>query len=384
MIKDGKKSTAGLTRRAALTGVAATLGVGLAAGKAASARAEQRLAATLPGAKMCILTPEAMEGPFYFDPKLVRADIAEGHEGAPLALALQVVSATDCAAIKNVRVDLWHADGLGMYSGYRGQGDDGVSTRGQTFLRGTQFSDAGGQARFATIYPGWYPGRTPHIHFKVLLDAKSLVTGQLYFPDDLSTRIYAGNAPYRERKAKRDMLANEEDFIFQDQGGADTLVSVKEEGGSYRASLIIGVAAKGDKRAEGTLMLKIVSGGQTGVDRAALDVAIERGIAYWRLVPERRPRRRHAEPARSAVALSGSTRDAGSRSKPAHRMECPRCRQADGAHRQRRVAGVEGTGFAIETTRKLGKPNIVIDMDGNGTGVLAISFLGEGRTMPSV
>ena len=193
MSKDGKKVTAGLTRRQALTGAAATLGVGLAAGGSASARAGEPIAATLPGAKMCILTPEAVEGPFYFDPKLVRADITEGREGAPLALALQVVSATDCAAIKGVRVDLWHADGLGMYSGYRGQGDDGVSTRGQTFLRGTQFTDADGQARFATIYPGWYPGRTPHIHFKVLLDAKSLVTGQLYFPDDLSTRIYAGN-----------------------------------------------------------------------------------------------------------------------------------------------------------------------------------------------
>ena len=245
MSRDGKKNRTGLTRRETLTGAAATLGVG---GRSASAGAEQRIAATLPSAKMCILTPEAVEGPFYFDPNLVRADITEGRRGASLALALQVVSTTDCAAIKGVRVDLWHADGLGMYSGYRGQGDDGVSTRGQTFLRGTQFTDAQGQARFATIYPGWYQGRTPHIHFKVLLDAKSLVTGQLYFPDDLNTRIYAGNAPYRERKAKRDLVANEEDFIFKDQGGADTLISVEEEGGSYSASLIIGVSSNGDKR----------------------------------------------------------------------------------------------------------------------------------------
>ena len=71
---------------------------------------------------MCILTPEAVEGPFYFDPKLVRADITEGREGAPLALALQVVPATDCAAIKGVRVDLWHADGLGNAFGLSGPG----------------------------------------------------------------------------------------------------------------------------------------------------------------------------------------------------------------------------------------------------------------------
>ena len=82
------------------------------------------------------------------------------------------------------------------------------------------------------------------------------------------------------------MLDNTEDFIFQDQGGANTLVSVKEDGDAYRASLIIGVAASGDKREEGSLMLKIVSGGQTGVDRAALDVAIERGIAYGGWCPK--------------------------------------------------------------------------------------------------
>src|SRR4029078_10828702 len=85
---------------------------------------------------------------------------------------------------------------------------------------------------FSHIQPGWYPGRTPHIHFKVFLNATSLVTGQLYFPDDLSARIYAGVAPYNDRKAKRDIVANGADFIFEDQGGAETLVSVTEEGGS--------------------------------------------------------------------------------------------------------------------------------------------------------
>lgn len=379
MSKDGKKSTTGLTRREALTGAAATLGVGLAAGGSASARAGEPIAATLPGAKMCILTPEAVEGPFYFDPKLVRVDITEGRRGAPLALALQVVSATDCAAIKGVRVDLWHADGLGMYSGYRGQGDDGVSTRGQTFLRGTQFTDAEGQARFATIYPGWYPGRTPHIHFKVLLDAKSLVTGQLYFPDDLNTRIYAGNAPYRERKAKRDMLANTEDFIFQDQGGADTLVSIKEEGGAYRASLIIGVAAKGDKRAEGTLMLKIVSGGQTGVDRAALDVAIERGIAYGGWCPKGGLAEDMPNPPGLLARYPGlrETPEAD----PSQRTEW-NVRDADRLMVLIDSAGLsvsKGTGLAIDTAKRLGKPSIVIDMDADGAGVLAMGFIGEGQ-----
>jgi protocatechuate 3,4-dioxygenase beta subunit len=244
MRKYWKEKVVGVTRRQALAGAAATLGLGLTAGKSASASAQQRIAALLPGANVCILTPEAVEGPFYFDPKLERADITEGRPGAPLALTLQVVFAKDCARLKGARVDLWHADGLGMYSGYRSQGDEGISTRGETFLRGTQFTDADGQVRFATIYPGWYPGRTPHIHFKVLLDATSIVTGQLYFPDDLSTRIYTALAPYDERHGKRDTI-NADDSIFQDQGGADTLVIVKEEGGFYLASLVIGVDRAG-------------------------------------------------------------------------------------------------------------------------------------------
>src|SRR6478609_5410785 len=181
MGKNWKDKETGLTRRQALTGAAATLGFGLAVGRSLSA--QKRLATMLPGAKVCILTPEAVQGPFYFDPKLVRADIAAGRPGAPLALTLQVASVKDCARLKGARVDLWQADGQGMYSGYPGQGDDGISTRAETFLRGTLLTGADGQVRFATIYPGWYPGRTPHIHFKVFLDAKSLVVGQLYFPN---------------------------------------------------------------------------------------------------------------------------------------------------------------------------------------------------------
>jgi protocatechuate 3,4-dioxygenase beta subunit len=369
----------GLTRREALTGAAATFGLGLAPGRSRSAGAEEWLAAMPRGAKMCVLTPEAVEGPFYFDPKLVRTDITEGHRGAPLALTLQVVAAADCAPIASARVDLWHADALGMYSGYRGQGDEGVATRGQTFLRGTQVTGADGKAQFATIYPGWYPGRTPHIHFKVLLDERSLVTGQLYFPDEVSTRIYSGNTPYRERKATRDIVSNEEDFIFAEQGGADTLVSVTEEGGSYRAALIIGVAAGSDKRAEQTLMLKIVSGGQTGVDRAALDVAIERGIAYGGWCPKGGL----AEDMPNPPGLLSHYPDLREtpEADPSQRTEW-NVRDSDRLMvltDSRGVAVSKGTALAKDTAKRLGKPNIVIDIDGDGGGVLAAGFIGEGQ-----
>ncbi len=71
-----------------------------------------------------------------------------------------------------------------------------VSTNGEKFLRGTQMTDAAGSVSFRTIYPGWYRGRTAHIHFKVFLDTKTVLTGQLYFPDALSEFIYTSVPPY--------------------------------------------------------------------------------------------------------------------------------------------------------------------------------------------
>ena len=228
-MRRNRNANRNLTRRQALAGAAATASAIFAWGPRTQAAASP---------KVCILTPEATQGPFYFDPKFVRTDITEGKPGAPLALTLQVVEAENCAPLKTARVDVWHSDGLGVYSGYARQATG--STEGETFLRGTQFTDAEGAVRFTTIYPGWYPGRTPHIHFKVILDDKDLVTGQLYFPDTVSERIYTKLSPYRERRAERDRF-NANDFIFQKQGGSETLVAVEEDGGSYRASLVIGI-----------------------------------------------------------------------------------------------------------------------------------------------
>lgn len=231
MRNDRRDADYGVTRRRALTGAAATFCMVLTRPKG--------VASGQTDVVDCVLTPEAVQGPFYFDPNLVRADISEGKQGAALKLTLQVVNATDCAKLTQARVDVWQADGLGAYSGYSDQ--ETGSTLGETFLRGTQFTDADGQANFQTIYPGWYPGRTPHIHFKVFLDAKTLVTGQLYFPDAVTDRIYTTVQPYPQRQAKRD-TENGTDYFFGHQSGAKTLVDVQEEGQFLVASLKIGVA----------------------------------------------------------------------------------------------------------------------------------------------
>ena len=176
------------TRRDALT---AASWIGVAFGLGINGRAGAKEKAAHLGAKVCVLTPEATEGPFYFDPKLVRSDITEGKQGALLLLTVQIVEAKDCAPLQDTRVDVWHADALGLYSGYARL--ETGSAKGQTFLRGTQFTGTEGEVHFNTIYLGWYPGRTPHIHFKVFIDNRNVITGQLYFPEHITEHVYAAS-----------------------------------------------------------------------------------------------------------------------------------------------------------------------------------------------
>jgi protocatechuate 3,4-dioxygenase beta subunit len=141
----------------------------------------------------CELYPEQTAGPFYVDHQLVRKDITEGKQGVALTLIVKVLDADACTPIAGAIVDVWHNDAGGVYSDYPGQ-VGGVDTTGQKFLRGLQTTSAAGLAEFTTIYPGWYPGRTTHIHFKVHLGANALVTSQMYFPDDANAAVYASGA----------------------------------------------------------------------------------------------------------------------------------------------------------------------------------------------
>ena len=54
---------------------------------------------------------------------------------------------------------------------------------GDTYLRGIQRTNAKGWARFETVYPGWYRGRTPHIHMKVFVSGNEVHTGQVFMKD---------------------------------------------------------------------------------------------------------------------------------------------------------------------------------------------------------
>jgi protocatechuate 3,4-dioxygenase beta subunit len=222
------------TRRKAVSMLAITVAGGVLSPRSAFSQ-EANL---ITGADVCVITPEVAEGPYYFDPELVRADITEGRPGLATRVRLQVVDAL-CAPLPGARVDIWHCDAIGLYSGYARQpAGDGT---GETFMRGTQFADADGVVAFDTVYPGWYRGRTPHIHFKVFLDETTLLTGQLFFPDEVSDRVYASIAPYNERGETRDRR-NDTDGIAR-QAGTASVASVEELPEAYLVEMIIGVGA---------------------------------------------------------------------------------------------------------------------------------------------
>ncbi len=197
----------------------------------AQQREPSRAAARLIAGETCPATPRQTEGPFYFDPRLARADIAEGRPGVPLRLRLQVVDADGCVPGPGARVDVWHCDASGAYSGYEREG-----SAGETFMRGTQTADGDGVVAFRTVYPGWYAGRAPHIHLKAWLSGGREITSQLYFPDELSDLLYADGA-YGGRAGRR--LRNGDDGIFRRAGANSPIAQVCRTPGTIDAALVI-------------------------------------------------------------------------------------------------------------------------------------------------
>lgn len=220
------------SRRRLLTVAAAGLG---AAGLAATRGA---IAADAPLQPAPRLTVQTTEGPYYFDPKLMRADITEGLPGIPLDVRFTVVDEIG-APFDGARVDIWHCSAQGVYSGYAGQGEDHtVNAKGKTFLRGSLIADKDGGAVFHTIYPGWYEGRTTHIHFKVLNGARAVLTSQFFLPDSLSEFLYMNLSDYK-RGRLRDTL-NSTDGIALEAGNT-VIGAVRQEADRYIATLGLAV-----------------------------------------------------------------------------------------------------------------------------------------------
>lgn len=215
----------GTTRRTLLLAAGST---GIAALTGACADPGQALGSA--GQPQCVLIPEAGAGPYYVDLDRVRSDVTEGREGVPLRLELTVVRVSaGCRPLKGAAVDIWHADSAGEYS-----------TGGETYLRGTQVTDAAGRCAFRTIVPGWYAGLAPHIHFKVhpRPDSRQETVSQFFFPEELLRKVYA-REPYSRRRAPKN--PNGRDDRFRATGTAMTL-NLTPNGAGYRAAYTVGIA----------------------------------------------------------------------------------------------------------------------------------------------
>lgn len=226
---------------AALSNLTLRRRAALGAALAASPLLQPAKVALAAPASACILTPQAVEGPYYLDPRLQRADVTEDRTGVPLELRLVVMEVGPCTPIPGARVDIWSADAQGIYSGYAHQGDDrSLDMSRRTFLRGTQLAGADGAVTFRTLWPGWYRGRTTHIHVKVFLDQRNVLTGQLYFPDAMNSYIYGNVTAYDRRGLRRDTF-NSTDHIAREDAVHAGFAAVTEAPDGYRATLALGV-----------------------------------------------------------------------------------------------------------------------------------------------
>jgi protocatechuate 3,4-dioxygenase beta subunit len=194
-------------------------------------------AATADPSAMCVVRPEMTEGPLFVDEDLNRSDLRSDpttgqiSEGAQFDLTIRVsqFAQAACTPLAGIKVDLWHCDANGIYSD---TDQLGFQTVGQKFLRGYQVTDESGIAKFTTIYPGWYEGRTVHIHIKLRTADGYDFTSQLFFDDNFTDELFAV-APYNSRGERH--LRNEDDGIFG-ASGAQMMLAVEPVATGYAAT----------------------------------------------------------------------------------------------------------------------------------------------------
>jgi protocatechuate 3,4-dioxygenase beta subunit len=204
----------------------------------------------LASAGTCALIPETIAGPTWFDADAVRGDIRDARPGVPLDLAFRVERSGSCAPVPNAVVDLWQCDAGGVYSGFAkaapGQGGhaggrdqygdaESAATTAERWLRGTQVTGPDGVVTFRSIYPGWYPTRTAHLHMKVHLDRSTVLTTQLFFDDAVSDAVYGGNDPYRQHLGRD--TRNDRDQFFR----PTALLHLAQGADGWLGALVLGV-----------------------------------------------------------------------------------------------------------------------------------------------
>jgi protocatechuate 3,4-dioxygenase beta subunit len=238
--------------RASLNRKAVLKALGLAGGGLIAAKCTASAKATSAAApsSSCAVTPEGEIGPFFTDDSLAtynRSNILSNlggtstQMGVPLTLTLIARdSKKGCAAMPGVRVDIWHCNAQGVYSN-----ESVENTADQTWLRGYQITNGAGSVTFTTIVPGWYRGRSTHIHLRVRSSystASSTSDGtnttQVFFPQSLVDSIGTTVSAYNSHGVNT--TTNERDHVYTSEVNGVTLLSLSGSvAAGYTASYTI-------------------------------------------------------------------------------------------------------------------------------------------------
>jgi protocatechuate 3,4-dioxygenase beta subunit len=114
-----------------------------------------------------------------------------------------------------------------------------MPTDDKRYLRGAQVTNVDGIVEFTTIWPGWYRGRTVHIHVMVHVRKSRVLTSQIMFDERLNTAVFA-KAPYSTHTGRDTFNSN--DSIFLDS----MLAEVTQDGEGYVAAIVLSADSDSD------------------------------------------------------------------------------------------------------------------------------------------
>ncbi len=233
---------------------------------------------------VCTVVPSETSGPYPLSlcgtATYWRTTIHENKEGVLHNVTLTVIGAVNCLPMVGARVDFWHCSAEGYYSGYTTNGHNGSQNNGTArWFRGIATTNAAGQVTFVTKFPGWYSGRTCHIHFEVFTGGTvgsctgwtSKKISQLGYPNAEKNALLVANAPYSTWGA--DPINIQNDGVFSDGYSLQLATLTGSAGGPYNSALEFAI------NASGTLPLEIIGIG------AALKG--QNALIWWRSTAEK-------------------------------------------------------------------------------------------------
>jgi protocatechuate 3,4-dioxygenase beta subunit len=211
----------------------------------------------------CEVTPEGEIGPYFSDDsdaRFLRSNIIANLDGTsvqtgiPLTLNVTVIDTENaCAPYVNAQVDIWHCNAAGVYSDQASE-----STTTETWLRGYQITDADGKVGFSTVIPGWYSGRTTHIHLRVRStystassNSDGTNTTQLFFDQTLVDTLATSVTPYSAEG--KNSTTNATDHVYDGETNGANLLSLSGDNTSgYTAEITIGLPITSSGSTTGT------------------------------------------------------------------------------------------------------------------------------------